>query len=45
MNIKSELLSGENLSLMLIMETNTRSKLHNQSSEDLKTLQAGSTII
>lgn len=33
------------MSFMLIMETNMRSKLHNQSSEDLKMLQAGSTII
>ena len=30
---------------MLIMETNIRSKLHNPSSEDLETLQAGSTIV
>lgn len=44
MNRKSELWTGENLSFVLIVETNMRSKLHNQSSEDLKTLQAGSTI-
>lgn len=30
---------------MVIMETNMRSKLHNKSSEDLKMLQASSTII